>query len=122
MFRKINQKRKGQALLEYAFLIAGIAFIALVAISVFGHKLADQYAIAAGMLPGAHAEDNEAIQGIAFVETTVNGDGNLAGTGVVEGWQDITGVTDVGEMENNVAANGGGNGGVPNEAAWFVGD
>lgn len=47
MIRK-HSKRKGQALLEYVFLIAGIVFIALVAISVLGHKVADQYAIAAG--------------------------------------------------------------------------
>ena len=117
MLRTRRPNRKGQALLEYAFLIAGIAFIALVAVSVFGHKLSDQYAIAAGMLACAHADDAVPIAAMQFVETTDAGpNGSLVGTGVVDGWQDITGVTGTGEMENNVAAQGG----APATAEMFV--
>ena len=54
-FRK---NRRGQGLVEYIVIVASVALIALVSVSMFGHKLADQYAVGAGMLPGAHAEDN----------------------------------------------------------------
>lgn len=99
----LSRDRKGQGLLEYAFLIAGIAFIALVAISVFGHKVADQYAIAAGMLPGGHTEDNLPIATGAWLETT--GTSEITGTGEIS-WQSITGVTGTGNQENNVAVFG----------------
>lgn len=119
MIRKHN-KRKGQALLEYVFLIAGIVFIALVAVSVFGHKVADQYAIAAGMLPGAHEEDNLPIASTEWLETEDNGSGAIAGTGLVS-WQNITGVTGSGAQQNNAAdANGDGVAGVT--ADDFVAD
>jgi uncharacterized protein (UPF0333 family) len=111
MLRLKKSKKKGQALLEYVFLIAGIAFICLVAVAVFGHKLADQYAIAAGMLPGAHGEDNAPIGIASFVGTTQNAEGAIIGTGVVS-WHDITGVTASGNgttngLQNNVAVAGG---------------
>ncbi len=118
MIRK-HSKRKGQALLEYVFLIAGIVFIALVAISVFGRKVADQYAIAAGMLPGAHEEDNAPIASTEWLETE-NVGGEIVGTGVVS-WQNITGVTGSGAQQNNAAdANGDGVAGV--SAEDFVAD
>jgi pilus assembly protein Flp/PilA len=103
LLKKFIKDRKGQGLLEYAFLIAGIAFIALVAISVFGHKVADQYAIAAGMLPGGHTEDNLPIATTEWLETT--GTTSITGTGEIS-WQSITGVTGTGVQENNVAAIG----------------
>ena len=49
-FRK---NRRGQGLVEYIVIVASVALIALVSVSMFGHKLADQYAVGAGMLPGA---------------------------------------------------------------------
>lgn len=55
-------KRKGQALVEYALLIAGIAVASVVGIAVLGHKVSDQYALMAIILPGAHADDNNVIQ------------------------------------------------------------
>ena len=61
---KINEvkskahSRRGQGLIEYIVIVAAVALISLVAVSVYGHKVADQYAIGAGMLPGAHTEDN----------------------------------------------------------------
>ncbi|HWL07580.1 MAG TPA: hypothetical protein VNQ76_04185 [Planctomicrobium sp.] len=101
---KLIKDKKGQGLLEYAFLIAGIAFISLVALSVFGHKVADQYAIAAGMLPGGHDEDNLPIATTEWLETTDNGSGAIVGTGVIS-WQSITGVTGSAQI-NNVGALG----------------
>lgn len=55
-------KRKGQAMVEYALLLAGIAVASVVGIAVLGHKTADQYSLLGVIMPGAHAEDNNAIQ------------------------------------------------------------
>ena len=49
-----GQKRKGQSLVEYALIIAGVALIAAVGISVFGHKVSDMIDAVAVVLPGAH--------------------------------------------------------------------
>jgi len=103
-----NQRnRKGQGLVEFIIVVAAVALIALVSVSVFGHKVADQYAICAGMLPCAHAEDQQPIATGGFAATTLNADGAIAGTGEVS-WSSITGNTDGdGELENNIVVNGG---------------
>ena len=54
-------KRRGQGLVEYIIIVASVALISLAALSMFGHKVADQYAVGAGLLPGAHAGDNNPI-------------------------------------------------------------
>lgn len=109
-FRK---NRRGQGLVEYIVIVAAVALIALVSVSIFGHKVADQYAIGAGMLPGAHSEDNNPITTGFFAEVTENADGANTGTGGVT-WADITGNATTGEMDNNVIAN------VSNAAEAFV--
>ena len=110
-FRK---NRRGQGLVEYIVIVAAVALIALVSVSIFGHKVADQYAIGAGMLPGAHEEDNNPISTGFFAGIQEVGGANT-GTGGVT-WADITGNADGdGEMENNVVANGG-----VNDAESFV--
>ena len=113
MSKRFSKKnRRGQALVEYIIIVASVAFISMVAVSIFGHKVADQFAIGAGLLPGAHAEDNQAILTGEFAgfddETGVN-----SGNGAVS-WGDITGNTTVGEMENNVVTTGN------NDAESFV--
>ncbi len=110
-----RRSRRGQGLVEYIIIVASVALIALVAVSIFGHKVADQYAIGAGMLPGAHTEDNVAIVTGEFAGFTQNTDGNNIANGVVT-WADITGNTTTGEMDNNVATTG------LNDADSFVGD
>jgi hypothetical protein len=65
-----NSKRKGQALVEYALIVAAVALTCIVAITMFGHKTADVIAVGAGLLPGAHAEDNRPIQTEALFATT----------------------------------------------------
>ena len=96
-------KRRGQGLVEYIIIVASVALISLVALSMFGHKVADQYAIGAGMLPGGHAEDNVAIATGFFAG--VNEGDSITGNGQVS-WADITGNTDPGEMKNNVVTGG----------------
>ena len=70
-----NRKdRKGQGLVEYALIIAGVALIGVVGISMFGHKTADLIGTVAAVLPGAHTDDNGAItSGHLIGTTTVNG-------------------------------------------------
>jgi Flp pilus assembly pilin Flp len=58
MLRKMFRNKKGQGLVEYGLIIAGVALICAAAISVFGHKTNDLIAAVAAILPGAHADDN----------------------------------------------------------------
>ena len=74
MMRRIlrNRKdRKGQGLVEYALIIAGVAVIGVVGISMFGHKTADLIGTVAAVLPGAHTDDNGAITSGHLIGTTV---------------------------------------------------
>src|SRR5258705_8181065 len=57
-----SNKRTGQALVEYALLLAGIALVCVVAVAMLGRKTADMIGVMAAVLPGAHAEDNKPIQ------------------------------------------------------------
>lgn len=71
LLRKNSPKRKGQALLEYALLIAGVGLVGLVSVSVLGHKISDMIAAVATVLPGAQAADNNPIYSGRLIETTV---------------------------------------------------
>lgn len=108
-------KRRGQGLVEYIIIIAAVAFISLGALSMFGHKVSDQYAVASGMLPGAHGEDNLSIA-TGFFAGLEDGGGFTTATGAVS-WETITGNADGdGELENNVIVFGG------NDGEAFVAD
>lgn len=102
--RKFNSlnNRRGQGLVEYIIIVASVAMISLVAVSVFGHKVADQYAIGAGMLPGAHSEDNLPIATGFFAGTTDDGTA-ISGNGQVS-WASITSAATDGSdgLANNV--------------------
>lgn len=82
LFRN-RRMRKGAALVEYSLLIAGVALIAAAAVSIFGNKTADLIATTAGVLPGAHADDNAPISAGELIETgagsatNTNGDAGL---------------------------------------------
>jgi len=105
--RKADQERSGQALVEYIVIVAAVALISLVSVSMFGHKVADQYAIGAGMLPGAHAEDNLPITTGEYAGFAENAGGTaLISNGAVS-WADITGNTETGVLRNNVVVSGG---------------
>jgi len=68
--RKFFSNKKGQGLVEYGLIIAGVALICAAAVSVFGHKTSDLIAAVAAVLPGAHADDNAAITSGKLIETT----------------------------------------------------
>jgi Flp pilus assembly pilin Flp len=72
MSRKLIRNRKGQGLVEYALIIAGVALIAAVGISVFGHKVNDMISMVAAIMPGAHTDDNAPIASGHIIETTQN--------------------------------------------------
>ena len=74
--RKLIRNRKGQGLVEYALIIAGVALIGIVGITMFGHKVADLIGTVAAILPGAHTDDNAPIVAGHLIETDNNGPGN----------------------------------------------
>ncbi|MGE0757661.1 MAG: Flp family type IVb pilin, partial [Pirellulaceae bacterium] len=84
MLRKMFRSKKGQGLVEYGLIIAGVALICAAAVSVFGHKTSDLIAAVATVLPGAHADDNGPMVSGKIIETT-------ASTGVADGIElDVT--------------------------------
>jgi len=62
--------RKGQGLTEYALLLAGIALVSIVGISLVGEKTGDMIDLVAAILPGADADDNGPIGQGHLIETT----------------------------------------------------
>ena len=64
--------KKGQGLVEYGLIIAGVALICAAAVSVFGHKTSDLIAAVAVVLPGAHADDNAPMVSGKLIETTTS--------------------------------------------------
>ncbi len=72
MLRKLFSNKKGQGLVEYGLIIAGVALICAAAVSVFGHKTSDLISAVATILPGAHADDNAPIISGKLIETDLN--------------------------------------------------
>ncbi len=68
--KKSYRNRKGQGLVEYALIIAGVTLICAVGIAVFGHKVSDLISAVAVILPGAHTDDNGPIVSGKIIETT----------------------------------------------------
>jgi pilus assembly protein Flp/PilA len=70
MLRKFFGNKKGQGLVEYGLIIAGVALICAAAISIFGHKTSDLISAVATVLPGAHDDDNAPLVSGKLIETT----------------------------------------------------
>src|SRR3954453_4066787 len=77
LLRRLRRDRKGQGLVEYGLLIAGVALICAAAVSVFGHKTNDMIAAVASILPGAHTDDNNAIVSGHLIETAPSANGTI---------------------------------------------
>lgn len=75
--RKFFSNKKGQGLVEYGLIIAGVALVCAASIAIFGHKTADLVAATAAVLPGAHNDDNAPIVTAKLIETAADADGNL---------------------------------------------
>ena len=72
-FRRLVRDKKGQGLVEYGLLIAGVALISAAAVSVFGHKTDHLISAVAAVLPGAHTDDNNTIFAGQLIETAPKG-------------------------------------------------
>lgn len=77
MLRKLFINKKGQGLVEYGLIIAGVALICAAAVSVLGHKTSDLISAVATVLPGAHADDNGPMVSGKLIETTGADDGSI---------------------------------------------
>jgi pilus assembly protein Flp/PilA len=98
MLRKFFGNKKGQGLVEYGLIIAGVALICAAAISVFGHKTSDLIAAVATVLPGAHGDDNGPIVSGKLIETEQD-----ATTNAIElGLADIETASTTARLGNNV--------------------
>ena len=82
--KKLIRNRKGQGLVEYALIIAGVALICAVGISIFGHKVSDMISATAVVLPGAHNDDNAPIVSGKLIETTNDGNGIVLDANKIE--------------------------------------
>jgi len=63
---------KGAAMVEYAVLLGAVTLIAVLGVSILGHKTSDIIGALAVVLPGAHADDNASITSGKLIETTSN--------------------------------------------------
>jgi hypothetical protein len=95
---KTRKARKGQALVEYALIIATVALTSIVALTVFGKKTSDVLAVCAGILPAAHAVENAPIADAALFALTKDAQGNtildvsnLCAIGGVDRWAGLLG-------------------------------
>jgi Flp pilus assembly pilin Flp len=77
LFRLQRKVRRGQAMVEYALLVVCIAVTGAVAVSMLGHKVADNIAIAAAIMPGAHTDDNNPIQTSQAIGTMIGPNGSI---------------------------------------------
>jgi Flp pilus assembly pilin Flp len=68
--KRLLRDRRGQGLVEYALIIAGVALVSVVGISLFGDKTAQMIDAVAVVLPGADSDDNGPIASGQLIETT----------------------------------------------------
>jgi pilus assembly protein Flp/PilA len=110
MLRKLFRNKKGQGLVEYGLIIAGVALICAAAISVFGHKTSDLISAVAAVLPGAHADDNGPLTSGKLIETS----GADAGPIALD-VNEIFANTDSERLGNNVLGTAGNTAGALNQ-------
>jgi pilus assembly protein Flp/PilA len=95
--RKFLNNKKGQGLVEYGLIIAGVALICAAAVSVFGHKTSDLISAVAAVLPGAHEDDNGPLVSGKLIETTGAATGSISLNGAA-----ILANSDTPRLGNNV--------------------
>ena len=107
---RVLRNRKGAAMVEYALIVAGVALIGAVAVSIFGRKVTDMLATTAAVLPGAHAQDNAPIVSGKLIETSPNAQGTDPGGNSQNGiGLDVNAITQAsGEarLSNNIGGDG----------------
>ena len=110
MLKKLFKSRKGAALIEYGLLIAGVALIGAVGVSVFGHKTSDLISTVAAIIPGAHTDDNNPIVSGKLIETTIAG--GPSGNGIMLDFTGIVANAGIDRLGNNVGGAGASGNGV----------
>jgi Flp pilus assembly pilin Flp len=70
--------RRGQGLVEYALIVAGVALVCVAGITMFGHKTSDMIDAVTVVLPGAHADDNGPIVSGQLVDLTPGSSGAIS--------------------------------------------
>ena len=98
---KLIRNRKGQGLVEYALIIAGVVLICAVGMSIFGHKVSDMINAVSIVLPGAHADDNGPIISGRVIETTPASSGQI-----MVDYQSISGRDNTPRLMDNVWGTG----------------
>jgi len=101
--RKLFSNKKGQGLVEYGLIIAGVALICAAAISIFGHKTSDLISAVATILPGASPADNAPIVSGRLIETTPGSEEDAITLDV----EAIAGNSGSGRLDENVRGTGG---------------
>ena len=107
MLRKFFTNKKGQGLVEYGLIIAGVALISAAGVSVFGHKTSDLIAACATVLPCAHGDDNAPLVSGKLIETGPI-DGTSAANGIGLNAAGIAANSDTPRLTNNVLGGTGG--------------
>jgi pilus assembly protein Flp/PilA len=115
-FSRLRRDKKGQGLVEYALLIAGVALISAAAVSLFGHKTSDMIGAVAAILPGAHNNDNGPIQSGHLIETAPVGTGGSIALDVGT----IAGTTNADRLGQNVFGAAGAGNGIGNGTSALV--
>jgi len=107
---RVLRNRKGAAMVEYALIVAGVALIGAVAVSIFGRKVTDMLATTAAVLPGAHAQDNAPIVSGKLIETSPNAQGTDPGGNAQNGiGLDVNAITQASgkaRLSNNIGGDG----------------
>ncbi len=75
--KNTKSAKRGAALVEYGLIVAGVALVSLVAVSVFGGKTAKLFGVSAAAIPGATVEDNGAIVSGKVAKTDRDAAGNI---------------------------------------------
>ncbi len=74
---RLLQDRKGQGMVEYALLVAGIALVGILGVSLIGEKTGDMLDLVAIVLPGADTDDNGPIGQGHLIEDTTTATGQI---------------------------------------------
>ncbi|TVQ63001.1 MAG: hypothetical protein EA379_04690 [Phycisphaerales bacterium] len=77
MLQRLLRNRKGQGFVEYALLVAGVALVGAIGVTILGDKTNEMISSVATVLPGANPIVNSPISAGAMIEFDVNADGSL---------------------------------------------
>ena len=77
MIRRVLKKKKGQGFVEYALLVAGVALVGAIGVTILGEKTNEILSGVAVTLPGVNSVNNAPIVAGALLEYDANGNGDL---------------------------------------------